>query len=131
LRERGNLVRLSKTCINGLTVDVGSRKEHSLLFLFAAPGKSKEPGNSMGEGVRSMGSKQAKKKLPRNRENEKTNLMAEEGIAAAASAALCGLVYHLRRTVRSHSFNECRRSLREQNLSTSLLATLSSKVYIP
>jgi hypothetical protein len=55
LRKRGNIVRLSKTCIKGLTVDVGSRREYSLLFLVAAPDRSKEPGNSMHEGVRSMG----------------------------------------------------------------------------
>ena len=58
LRERGKIGQLSKNCINGLSVDLSQRKNHTLSYLLAAPGELEETGNLVSDGARKMMAKE-------------------------------------------------------------------------
>jgi len=56
--ERGKIGQLSKNCINGLSVDLSQRKNHTLSYLLAAPGELEETGNLVSDGARKMMAKE-------------------------------------------------------------------------
>jgi len=58
LKKRGRIGQLSKSCINGLSVDVSRRNNPTLSYLLAAPGELEETGTLVSDGARKMMTKE-------------------------------------------------------------------------
>jgi len=76
LREREKIGQLPKNCINGLSVDLSQRKNHTLSYLLAAPGELEETGGLVSDGARKMMTK--KKKDGKSSEGNKKS--SESGV---------------------------------------------------